>query len=382
MSDGSQMYPPPGAPPPDQGTSWTPAPHVPPGSPVPHAPPGPPVPQPTSWAPYPTSGPGPRPGLALGAAHRPGAFPLRPLRLGDMYDGAFRIIRFNPKATVGAAVLVTAVAMLVPIVVTAVLTSTVGLALDENGEVSSDAGVGEALAFLASGGSLLLAYVLSFIGLTLVTGMVVHVARAAAVGHRLDLGQAWAATLGKRWRLIGLGLLTTVTYVGVMTVYVLLWIVLVAADAPTLAVVLWGLVTVPAFIALCVWTWIKVFYLAVPTLMLEPVGVFGAIGRGWRLTRGQFWRTFGISLLTVIIASIGGSILSTPISFVGQIAMFLSSDYGFLILVVTQAVALVVQNAFTAPFQAGVTSLQYLDQRIRKEALDVELLREAGIVGA
>ena len=45
----------------------------------------------------------------LGAAHKPGALPLRPLTLGDMYDAAFRIIRFNPKATVGSAVLVAAV---------------------------------------------------------------------------------------------------------------------------------------------------------------------------------------------------------------------------------------------------------------------------------
>ena len=37
----------------------------------------------------------------LGAAHKPGAIPLRPLKLGNIYDGAFRIIRFNPKATVG-----------------------------------------------------------------------------------------------------------------------------------------------------------------------------------------------------------------------------------------------------------------------------------------
>ena len=46
----------------------------------------------------------------LGAAHKPGAMPLRPLGLGDIYDAAFRIIRFNPKATVGSAVLVAAVA--------------------------------------------------------------------------------------------------------------------------------------------------------------------------------------------------------------------------------------------------------------------------------
>ena len=71
----------------------------------------------------------PAPGM-LGAAHKPGAIPLRPLDLGDMYDGAFRIIRFNPKATVGSAVLVAAVAMAIPVLVTAAAHLDLGLSLD------------------------------------------------------------------------------------------------------------------------------------------------------------------------------------------------------------------------------------------------------------
>ena len=39
------------------------------------------------------------------------------------------------------------------------------------------------------------------------TGMIAHVTAAAAVGRRLTLGEAWAATHGKRWRLVGLTLL-------------------------------------------------------------------------------------------------------------------------------------------------------------------------------
>ena len=67
----------------------------------------------------------------LGAAHKPGAMPLRPLGLGDFYDAAFRIIRFNPKATVGAAVLVAAVAMAIPVLATAVLSGAADLTLDD-----------------------------------------------------------------------------------------------------------------------------------------------------------------------------------------------------------------------------------------------------------
>lgn len=375
MTDGPQAFPPPGAPPPEQSTPGPQAFPAPGSAPAPE-------PAPAGWAPYPTAGPGPRSGLALGAAHKPGAFALRPLGLGDLYDGAFRIIRFNPKATVGAAVMVTAVAMIVPVVVTTVLTFTVGLAIDASGELESDLSVGEALGLLAAYGSLLLAYVLSFVGIALVTGMVVHVTRSAAVGRRLDLAEAWAATHGKRWRLIGLVLLSIAGYLTLTLVYVVLWILLVAVGSGPWLLVLWGVLTVPAFLAVCVWLWVKGYYLAVPILMLEDVGVLGAIARAWSLTTKHFWRTFGIALLTAIIGAIGGSMLATPFTLAGQIGVVLAPEYSALLLVLTQALGLVIQNAFSAPFLASVTSMQYLDLRIRKEALDVELLREAGIISA
>ncbi|WP_408896647.1 hypothetical protein ACJ5H2_17165 [Nocardioides sp. R1-1] len=378
MSDGpAQQFPPPGAPPPVD-----PVPAA--AGTVPMPPPGsPPPPAPAGWATYPTvPGPRPAPGLLLGAAHKPGALPLRPLTLGNIYDGAFRIIRFNPKATVGAAVLVTAVAMLIPVVVTLVLTFTVGIAVDASGEVDADASLSDALGALAAYGSLLLSIVLAQVGVVLVTGMVAHVTRAAAVGRRLGLGEAWAATHGKRWRLIGLTLVVNLAFLLLLVAYVLMWVVVVQVAGGPAPVVLWGLVTVPAFLALCCWLWIRFYYLPVPALMLEPVGVFGAIGRGWRLTSRQYWRTFGIALLTVVIAQFAGGMLSVPITLVGQIGMLAAPEYAALFLVLTQAAALVVQNAFVAPFLAAVTSVQYVDLRMRKEAFDVELMREAGIVPA
>ncbi|MDQ6523678.1 hypothetical protein RB608_08720 [Nocardioides sp. LHD-245] len=382
MTDGpAQQYPPPGAPPrADPGPP--PAAYPPPGQ-APGQAPGI-GPTPTGWAPYP-SGPGPRPapGLLLGAAHKPGALPLRPLNLGNIYDGAFRIIRFNPKATVGAAVLVTAVAMVIPIVVTIVLTFTVGIAVDASGELDAGASTADALGLLAAYGSLLVSLVVAQVGVVFVTGMVAHVTRAAAVGRRLGLGEAWAATHGKRWRLLGLTLVLNLAFFLLLLVYVLLWVVVVVAvDGEPWPVVIWGVVTVPAFVALCCWLWIRFYYLPVPALMLEPIGVFGAIGRGWALSSRQYWRTFGIALLTVLIVQFAGGLLTFPVSIIGNVAAIAAPEYATLLLILTQAVALVIQNAFVAPFLAAVTSVQYVDLRMRKEAFDVELMREAGIVPA
>jgi hypothetical protein len=361
----NQSFPPPGpgapqpavAPPPG---SWG-------GAPPGYGPPHPPPPVPP---------PGHFPGPFQGAAHKPGAIPLRPLGLGDIYDAALKIIRFNPKATVGSAVLVTALAMAVPVLLTSVLTFALDLSLDPE---ATDFSSTEIAGLIGSAGSLMLGLLLQTLGLVLVTGMIAHVVFAAAIGQRLSLGEAWARTHGKRWRLIGLTFLLMLMSLALITAYVVSWVPVIAVqDGWTIAV--FAVVTIPLFAALMFWFWIRVYYLPVPALMLEPVGVLGAIGRGYRLTRRAFWRTFGIALLTMLIAQVAGSVLAMPISVIGQLgfAAGLSSGYGMLVLVLTQALSSVVTAAFVAPFTTAVASVQYLDQRIRKEAYDVELMSRAG----
>lgn len=357
----------PGAPtPPPPGWQPPPSPQPPPGHPTYSAP----TPPPPGWA--------PAPGM-LGAAHRPGAVALRPLGLGDVYDAAFRIIRFNPKATVGSSVLVAAVAMLIPVLVTTAVTATLDLsAFDDGGsELDTDSALGLVGAF----GALAVGSLLGALGTILVTGMIAHVTAAAAVGRRLTLGEAWAATHGKRWRLVGLALTLALLVTVLVGVYVALWVgVAVASNGSAVPLVVWGLVSVPLFLCGLVWFWVRVYYLPVPALMLEDVGVLGAIGRGYRLTRSQFWRTFGIALLTVLITGVASSVLSFPISLIGNVAgAVVGAQYAVLALVVTQAVSQVVSAAFVTPFTTAVTSLQYLDQRMRKEGYDIELMRQAGI---
>ncbi|WP_134766941.1 hypothetical protein [Nocardioides sp. 1609] len=303
--------------------------------------------------------------------------PLHPLSLGAIYDASFRIIRFNPKATVGSAVLVAAVAMAIPVLLTAVLTFTVGLTLDTSGtgEISDTDLLGTLVAY----GSVGLASVLQSIGIIFVTGMVAHVTKAAAVGRRLSLGEAWAATHGRRWRLVGLATVLGLALTVIIAVYVVFWVLLVVlADVVVIVVV--GLLSVPLFLALLTWFWIRFYYLPVPALMLERLGVLSSIGRGYRLTRDQFWRTLGIGLLTVLIAGTAAQVLSFPFSLVAQIGSLAAGEYGALVFVLGTAIAQVLSTAFVAPFSAAVTSVQYLDQRMRKEAYDVELMREAGVL--
>ena len=89
--------------------------------------------------------------------------------------------------------------------------------------------------------------------------------------------------------------------------------------------------------------------------MIERIGVFAAIGRGYRLTRRQFWRTFGIGLLTVVITAVAAQIITVPFAIVGQVAGLAISDAGaaVLVLVVVNALGTVLSTAFVAPFTVG-----------------------------
>ncbi|MEU4418758.1 hypothetical protein [Nocardia salmonicida] len=348
MSD-TGAFPPPGS------TPWSP-----PGTPPP---PPPPPPAPAWQAPV------------AYAAHKPGAIPLRPLALGDLYNGAFKIIRVNPAATVGSAALVSTVAMAIPLLLGGALVAT----FDVGTWFGSDLDETEVLAEAGSLATTLLGSLIQSFGLIFVTGMVAQVVMAATVGQKLSLGGAWAATLGVRWRLVGLSLLLTAAYLLVSAAYVLLWFLVIVADEIALAVV-WGVVTVPLFVCLLVWLYIRVYYFAAAVLVVERKGVLLSIRRGHYLTSKQFWRTFGIALLTTLITGLAASVLSLPVTFLAVAMPFLvEGTVGMFLMLVLQSVGTVLASAFVAPFTSAVVTLQYVDQRIRKEAYDVELLTRAGL---
>lgn len=361
----SGVWPPPPGEQPQQGAATPPT----------HPQPQPAQPQP-AWT---------QPGWTqpLPPAHKPGAIPLRPLGLGDMLDGAFRLVRFNPGATVGASVLVAAVAMAFPLVATSVLTFT-GDSLDFFSRSLEDPayapGTDELVGMVTAFGAYVVGAVLQGFGMILVAGMISHVAHAAALGRKLTLGQAWVATHGKRWRLVGLATVFVVVAVLSWVIAAVPVIVLaIAVDSPIPAIVV-GVLMLPVLLAFWIFVSTRLYLLSVPALMLEQNGVFGAIGRAWNLSKGQFWRLLGISLLTAIIAGVASQIVAFPISIVGSVVAVAAPELYFLATLGSGAIAQVVAAAVTTPFTGAVTNLQYLDQRIRKESYEVDLMEQAGLL--
>ena len=109
-------------------------------------------------------------------------------------------------------------------------------------------------------------------------------------------------------------------------------------------------------------------------IVLERLQIFPAIARSFKLVRNDFWRVFGIWLLSQIVAGLVAGAVALPFSFGGQILlMSASSTILALIALVLLTVGSAIGQIITAPFTAGVVVLLYTDRRIRAEALDLVL---------
>ena len=340
---------------------------VPPGAPPPGAP--------TAYGAPP---PGPPPGYVPPAAvygppiHKPGVVALRPLGLGDFFDGAFRTIRGNPTAMVGLAALVTTVFMVVPVIVTLGLAAAGHLTLDlrpdpVTGHVSA---LDSVATTLVSG----LGSLFGVFATIVLNGMLVRVVAEAVLGRRTRIGEAWRATRGRMLPLVGLTFLDVLLWTLLIGVPVLLG-VLAGAQA---GVAIGFVVGIPLFLAACavgLFVQIRFFQLAAPALVLERTGVFASLRRAGRLSHRQWWRIFGVLLLTGLVIGVVGQVVAVPLALVGALGpTVFPGTAGALLLVLSSFLSQILVGAITTPFTSAVTALQYVDQRIRKEGLDVELI--------
>jgi hypothetical protein len=117
--------------------------------------------------------------------------------------------------------------------------------------------------------------------------------------------------------------------------------------------------------------------------MLEKAGIVTSMRRSWDLVAGAWWRTFGIYLLGSIIASIVTSVIAIPFVLVGTVLSIASLSSGSSTLPASYllgvSIASLVSSTIVIPFTSGIVALLYIDRRIRREALDIELVRAAGI---
>ncbi|QKW27849.1 glycerophosphoryl diester phosphodiesterase membrane domain-containing protein [Streptomyces seoulensis] len=403
-------------PPPGQWSAPTGTPAAPPsGPPGQSAPPPPPAP---GWGTPPTGGapggygpPGPggyggpggpgygAPGYGVPGGHgpgygawgggwggpppaaKPGVIPLRPLGVGEILDGAVTTMRTHWRAVLGISLAVAVVTQIVLILVQRLILGTTSTqALNDPNATSGELLRAMRSAMLGSG----VVFLVSLIGTVLATALLTTATSRAVLGKPVTVAEAWRDSRPQLLRLFGLILLLLVIGLGVFALGLLPGILVGLSGSPVAGT---GLAALGALGAGAVAIWLVVrFSLASPALMLEKQSVGKAMSRSVKLVKGAWWRVFGIQLLAAVIAGIVSAVIVIPFGIVGAamsddgISGMLNGDSSLSwTYLLVSGIGAVIGSMIKFPISAGVTVLLYIDQRIRREALDLELARAAGV---
>jgi hypothetical protein len=280
------------------------------------------------------------PAAPAAATAAPPAAPvaLAPLTVADVLDGAFAVLRAQP-----AKVMLIAALFVVPIdLVSSFLQRGVLGGLGIGSLFTSDPS-SEALAAAQEdgGGGAALASLLQLVGPSLVLPFV---AAALAVlvagwygGRDLTLGEALGAAGRSWWPLLAS------------------WVLVHLAEGAAALACL-----VPMFFIM------PMYVCVAPAIAIERLGPVQAMRRSWRLARRRYWATFGMAMLTGVVASMLSSALPTLPS---VLALIVGLESGWVLLGLGSALT----SLIVLPMVAGSAVLIYLDLRIRTEGLDIEL---------
>lgn len=298
-------------------------------------------------------------------AVKPGIIPLRPLTLGDIFNGAVGYVRANPKATLG----LTAIVVVIMQIVTKVaffgpLAAADRFPSDRPGELSSTV-LGAWSASLVGG------ILVSWLGGMLLSGMLTVIVGRAVFGSPITIGETWIKIRGRLLALLGLALLEAVVVAALAGLVAVIIGVLAAIGSAAAAVVL-GIPLVLVVLALLVYLYTVVLFAPV-LIVLERLPVMDAITRSFKLVRNGFWRVLGIRVLALLVTSVVANAVAVPFSIIGQFVQINSSATAFVVSTAVLSVGAAIGEIITAPFNAGVIVLLYTDRRMRAEAFDLVL---------
>jgi hypothetical protein len=302
-------------------------------------------------------------------ALQPGIVPLRPLGLGEILDGAFKAIRANPRVMFGLSALVVTIAVAVESVVTWYLTGIVTAELVDKTTSVADA---EFQRTMVDAGSQVAVAPLTALVTTILTGWLIVSVSRSVLGQKVTPGEVLR---NKRiWPVVGFTIALSLAALLALGVLVGLVVLLARGGNDGLAALV-GLLGAIALTILVIIVGVRTLLVA-PAVMLEGKRLRPTIGRAWRLTKGSFWRLLGIYLLVNVLIGVIVQFIVTPAAL---LTTFIFDDPGnerFASIVVL-GIANIIALTLSTTYLASVIALLYIDVRMRREGLDVELARAA-----
>lgn len=307
------------------------------------------------------------------ASPQPGVIPLRPLSVGEILDGAFAVVRWNPKAALVPSAIIASTVGIVQALLTLLFRQLLlhGVTFSPQGTVPASqegAVAGFGLSTIA------IVFVLYLTSNAVLTAILSVVVGQGVLGNRETPGAAWRAARPRVLPLIGViclkALILGVGGVLAFTVVIFLAFAIGAAANTAVAGALFGVILGIATLVGIATIWIR-WALTTPIVVLERSRATASLNRSWRLVRKSAWRVFGIMLLTALIVGVAQLVIRTPLTLISG-NPFGNHRTG-VVPIILGAIGGIIALTLTAPLQAGVSVLLYADLRMRREGLDIVL---------
>lgn len=229
--------------------------------------------------------------------------------------------------------------------------------------------------------------VIYVLGSALAGGAAVFAVSKLHLGEKLTIAQAYKQVFSRFWRVLGVIVLVSLIVFGALFVGEVVAIIIFAIFASSLFTrgsisagmtagmvvgIVWGALmfaagTFAAFLLYCKLS------LAVPACILEQQSVGSALGRSWSLTKQSVGRLMLVYLLTWVV----GVALALAFGMPAQLYGLFLQRKAFVVGVVLQHLGSFIAGVLASPISNIAVALIYYDQRVRKEAFDLQLMVEA-----
>lgn len=269
------------------------------------------------------------------------AYRVRPLDVGEILDEAFRIYRSHFALMFGVAVVAT-----LPALVVGIGSGSAFNAIQQSFTAAQDGAAALpsqdiALVWL-TGIGFLLGLVMFPVG----TGAPIFAACSVVLGLPATVGSILRESLRNYWRVWGIGIIYF-----------------------ALLLTSFAIISIP-FVILVAVRWAFRYQV----LYLEHGAVGGSLTRSSSLVKDHWWRIFLILILVLIVIPF---VLGIIVNVMATLLSLLVPS-GLLRVAISGVLSALV-SSLLLPFKAIATTLLYLDLRVRKESLDLQLM--AGQVG-
>ena len=291
---------------------------------------------------------------------------LRPMNTAEILDRTFSLYRHRFLLFAGIAMLPPALLLIVELMQT-------GLTVGYLGRPAARGGFSP-VAMIAGFSAMLVGFIAYFIGIAVAHAATVFAVSAVHLGRDASIRESYGRVKGKYGRV-----LNVVFSVGLRVFGSAFVLILVAVFVPALVIkgnaaaaiggVLLMLVAFVGALVLALLLYAR-YALAVPACVLENLKARDAIKRSVALTAGNRGR---IMVVVILVSILTGAVMGVLV-FPATLLPLLFKSAPLILVLTLQHLASFVAGTLTGAIATIALSLIYYDERVRKEAFDIQLM--------